>query len=149
MNSWRSNTPSAELQELISFDPKGAGRNLMMNTQFLTYLRNSYVLSVRELNKAAEDHSYRLAGKTKFLETAEELDSTWCKFGHGYWASPCEMFARAFACYIKDKLEEKGIVDDYLTGHSELLGHTEGEERKNINAAIDALLEKMKSLGLF
>lgn len=149
MNSWRSNTPSAELQELISFDPKGAGRNLMMNTQFLTYLRNSYVLSVRELNKAAADHSYRLTGKTKFLETAEELDSTWCKFGHGYWASPCEMFARAFACYIKDKLEEKGIVDDYLTGHSELLGHTEGEERKNINAAIDSLLEKMKSLGLF
>lgn len=80
-------------------------------------------------------------------------------------ANPTEMMARAFACYVTDKLAEKGIKDQYLSGHSdiqswkgELLNHPEidkisiapqGDEKKAINKAFDNLIEMIKEKGLF
>ena len=80
---------------------------------------------------------------------AERLNAEWSKLGHDYWTSDCEMFARAFACYIKDKLAEKGITDDYLCGHCEADGCTKGEERKVINQKFDQLFAKLKSDKFF
>lgn len=87
--------------------------------------------------------------RTKFYENSQSFDTTFSKDG-GYWASTTEMFARAFACYIKDKLTEKGIQDDYLCGHAEscvsistgsiIKAYPEGEERKRINVAIDQMI---------
>lgn len=68
----------------------------------------------------------------------------------GYWESCVEMFARAFACWLQDRLAEIGITDDYLTGHADLAVGTDsdgnvirayptGEERTRINEAMDAL----------
>lgn len=37
--------------------------------------------------------------------------------GHGYWTSNEELFARAFACYVKDKLSGR---NDYLVGHADI-----------------------------
>ena len=66
------------------------------------------------------------------------------------------MFARAFACYVSDKL---GYTSDYLCGHAELnLGlvsnndgelelikaYPEGEERTIINDKIEKLIEFLK-----
>ncbi len=40
-----------------------------------------------------------------------------CEKDGGYWESNTEMTARAFACYIKDKLSPE--ISDYLAGHAD------------------------------
>ena len=70
------------------------------------------------------------------------------------------MFARSFACYVSDKLNNRS---DYLCGHADLdLGlvtnnkgeielikaFPEGEERKNINEKIDKLIDYLKEKNI-
>ena len=79
-----------------------------------------------------------------------------CEKDGGYWDSNVEMTARAFACYIKDKLP---YVSDYLVGHADcaltmvtnkdgsmevLKAFPEGEERKAINAVFDEIMQDLK-----
>ena len=79
----------------------------------------------------------------------------------GYWDSEVEMTARAFACYVKDKL---GYQSDYLVGHAEscvgmdvdkngvveiVKAYPQGEERKAINAAFDNLIAELKKELVF
>ena len=74
----------------------------------------------------------------------------------GYWDSNAEMTARAFACYIMDKLPYQS---DYLVGHAEsavnfavgengeteiLRAYPQGEERKAINAVFDEIVSDLK-----
>jgi len=82
--------------------------------------------------------------KTDFFSEAQGMDKDYT----GYWGSNRELFARAFACYLKDKLAEKGIRNDYLCGHCESAG-TKGEERIRINAAFDAMFAELKEQGIF
>ena len=79
-----------------------------------------------------------------------------CEKDGGYWDSNTEMTARAFACYIKDKLPYQS---DYLAGHADcavtfatdkdgkmevLKAYPEGEERKAINAVFDEIMADLK-----
>ena len=79
-----------------------------------------------------------------------------CEKDGGYWDSNTEMTARAFACYIKDKLPYQS---DYLAGHADcavtfvadkggemsvLKAFPEGEERRAINAAFDEIVADLK-----
>ncbi len=79
-----------------------------------------------------------------------------CEKDGGYWDSNVEMTARAFACYIKDKLPYQS---DYLAGHADcaitfatdndgkmeiLKAFPEGEERKAINAVFDEIVADLK-----
>ena len=71
----------------------------------------------------------------------------------GYWQSDVEMLARAFSCYVKDKLAALGMKSDYITAHSDIYtaidsetneiyrAYPYGEERQRINADFDALFE--------
>lgn len=101
---------------------------------------------------------------TDYYKASIEFDKKYSKKGHNdYWSSSKEMFARAFSCYVKDKLEEKGIVNDYLCAHSDcystklsdgitIYAYPVGEERKIINAKFDELIEyvkKEKTFGSF
>ena len=90
--------------------------------------------------------------RTKFYSDAITLDSEFAKSGFGYWQSKEEMFARAFACYVKDKLE---YGSDYLTGHAdscsdgkEAYAYPTGEERKRINNAFDSYITHLKEKGI-
>ena len=90
-------------------------------------------------------------------------DGVHSKEDKGYWGSNIEMFARAFACYIQDKLSPNR--SDYLCGHAEscftivgndgrirsgiLKAYPEGEERKAINKCFDKLIEIAKDKELF
>lgn len=78
------------------------------------------------------------------------FDHYFSKGDKGYWSSACEMAARAFACYISDKLAEKGMRNDYLCGHSEAAAAAtpHGEERERINRAFDELFKALKAEGL-
>lgn len=79
-----------------------------------------------------------------------------CEKDGGYWDSNTEMTARAFACYIKDRLP---YASDYLAGHADcavtfaagkdgkmevLKAFPEGEERKAINAVFDEIVADLK-----
>lgn len=90
---------------------------------------------------------------TRFLEESIRFDGKYAKDGNGYWSSTHEMFARAFACYIKDKLEAEGRRSDYLVGHADsarcgkLRAYPVGEERECINEKFDAFFADMKEQG--
>ena len=79
-----------------------------------------------------------------------------CEKDGGYWDSNVEMTARAFACYIKDKLP---YPSDYLAGHAEcaltfvtdksgntelLRAYPQGEERMAINTVFDEIVADLK-----
>lgn len=89
---------------------------------------------------------------TEFLAGSSAAAKTYKKDG-GYWTSRTEMSARAFACYVMDKLGEDR--DDYLAGHAESAkgkdwqAYPVGEERERINEAFDALFEALKKNGTF
>lgn len=97
--------------------------------------------------------------ETEFYKNSKKMDDTWSKTTNGYWQSNIEMAARAFACYLHDKMKEMGIKNDYLTGHAFQKGmNSKGEvipvyptkeEREVINKAFDKVIEEMKSRGIF
>ena len=51
--------------------------------------------------------------KTDFYNGSVQFDALFSKAKHGYWQSSCEMFARAFDCYIADKIKASGERSDY------------------------------------
>lgn len=98
--------------------------------------------------------------KTDFYNNSIIFDNMYSKTEHGYWQSKIEMFARAFACYVSDKLNNRS---DYLCGHADLaLGlipnkdnelelikaFPEGEERQLINEKIDKLIQFLKEKNI-
>lgn len=93
---------------------------------------------------------------TDFYKNSVAFDGSYAKTDHGYWQSTVEMFARAFACYVYDKL---GYKSDYLCGHAQLAAgfienkngdldlikaFPEGEERTVINEKIDKFISFLK-----
>lgn len=97
---------------------------------------------------------------TEFYKNSKIFDDLYSKTSHGYWQSTVEMFARSFACYVKDKLNNRS---DYLCGHAEMdlgLGTNnagdielikafpEGKERTTINEKMDKLIEILKEKAL-
>ncbi len=78
-------------------------------------------------------------------------------FKSDYWRRPLELCARAFESYIQDKLEEKGLVNNYLVAGNDSSkgehkwassnlerGYPQGEERKLINERFDSLFDALK-----
>lgn len=96
--------------------------------------------------------------KTQYYQDSITFDTVYSKYGHGYWQSDCEMFARAFDCYIADKVKEAGYRSDYLSSNANTFIHKDGdrivsafpcgEEREVINKAFDALFVDLKELGI-
>lgn len=88
--------------------------------------------------------------ETNFYKNARKLDTLYSKDSSGYWAENHEMAARAFACYLHDKLAEQGIKNDYLTGHAffDQMTYPCKEERQEINKAFDEVIEYMKDLEI-
>lgn len=97
---------------------------------------------------------------TNYYENSIQFDRSYSKHGQGYWSSSCELFARAFACYLTDKFKEKGYKNDFLNGHSDtyvsvdkkgeqIYAYPRSEERRRINQAIDSLILNLKHTGIF
>lgn len=96
---------------------------------------------------------------TEFYTNSVKFDGQYTKHGQGYWASDCELFARAFACYLSDKLEEKGDRNDYLNGTCDtfvsmdkngewVFAYPKEKERLRINKAFDELINELKEIGI-
>lgn len=97
--------------------------------------------------------------ETDFYKGAQAFDDAFSRMGHGYWSSDCEMFARAFDCYVTDKLREAGVRSDYLSARADayvmpdgnggkIAAIPMGEERETLNAAFDTLLTDLKERGI-
>jgi hypothetical protein len=73
--------------------------------------------------------------------------------GSDYWRDHQECFARAFECYISDKLAEKGQENTYLVSGRRTkddegtIVYPQGEERKKINALFDKFIAHLKESG--
>lgn len=151
-------TANPVMKELFDFiDAHSPNYRANQNNQlYLASKLDSVASANHSLNEVSEPKKVRVA--TDFYKNAEIIDNSYSKSGHGYWSSNIELAARAFACYIKDKLAEQGIKNDYLTGHAEyapiphdgklVLTYPVGEERETINKAIDKFIDCMKERGL-
>lgn len=93
-------------------------------------------------------------GITKYYSDSNTFGEMFNASGHGYWTSNEELFARAFACYVKDKLSGR---NDYLVGHADI-GKAEhqgktiyvypvGEERKWFDQKMDEMIQGLKEIG--
>ncbi len=109
------------------------------------FSKDNIIYDVMDAIKYTEDHK-----RTKYLQDAMKLDALHSKDAQGYWQSNVELFARAFASYVHDKLG----VSDYLVGHSEAQSadgthiSPQGEERKRINLEFDRLMNNLKERKL-
>lgn len=113
---------------------------------------NSISLASAMLEQAKEGTLHSTVN-TKFYADAKQLDIQFSEDAFGYWSSDVELFARAGACYIKDKLAEKGITDNYLCGHADQRGIEQkdgtviysqpiGADRKRIDDAFDTFFSE-------
>lgn len=94
--------------------------------------------------------------RTDFLRGSIEFDRSFRRGAYGDWSSRLEMFARAFACYVKDEL---GYSSDYLMGYADVYvfefenqGYSaipQGEEREILNELFDILVYRLKQDGFF
>ncbi|MCM1223746.1 MAG: hypothetical protein NC548_55775, partial [Lachnospiraceae bacterium] len=135
---------------------------------FATDSRDGILADVVQAMKYKEADGRRT--ETDFYKDAKKLDGNFSASGNqkgkddkNYWQSDVELFARAFACYVYDRLAEQGMRNDYLCGHanravkvSDKHGgmhtvhiHPEGDERKAINESIDRVIEQLKERGVF
>lgn len=134
-------------------------------TGFMTkYIQDERVPdSMKELVEAMKRRPPEGNGKypeeTDFYKNSVKMDRMYSKEDKGYWHSTEEMFARAFACYVHDRLQWRS---DYLCGHSEsdlmmdfskeparvVYGIPKGAERDRINRCFDKVFAECRELGL-
>ena len=93
---------------------------------------------------------------SRFYSDALKMDKCVAKYNSRSWAAPEELFARAFACYVKDKISPE--KSDYLVGRADsgqfsyrgsvIYAYPRGEERELINHAFDKLISVLKENGI-
>lgn len=143
-----------EIDELSNLRKQTVGRTISKDERInIAHLQNYIFHNKNQIGKPVRV-------KTDFYKNSIAFDNMYSKTEHGYWQSRIEMFARAFACYVSDKL---GYKSDYLCGHANLaLGlatnkdnelelikaFPEGEERRLINEKIDKLIEFLKEKNI-
>jgi len=149
-----NNSTNDSIEQLSKLRKEALGKSLSKDDKdLLTYKQMKICDSKGRIGKPETI-------ETNFYKNSKEFDSIYAKTDKRYWQSDAELFARAFACYVEDKL---GYRSDYLCGHAELaLGFTvnkdnelelikafpEGEERAKINLCFDKVIEFAKEKEL-
>ena len=153
-----------DFKEFEEFKRKTTGHNLSVESRMSLEFQSSMIHNRYEAIKKIELGECDMpTRRSDFYENSIIIDHNFSKAGHGYCQSTIELAARAFACYVDDKLKDLGMRNDYLTGHSELAiapvpkkdGGIEiikafpvGEERKAINKAFDEMIKDFKKMGI-
>ena len=107
-----------------------------------------------------EDFMRERREDSDFYQGSKAFDKIYSRCGAGYWSSDKEMFARAFDCYVEDKLKAAGLRSDYLTSHASAYSYPGkdgimiyaipvGEERKALDAKFDELIQQAKERSIF
>lgn len=150
-----------KIEEMISKDfhvesiNKNSLNHIMMrqDSVWLTYSNLK-----RECGMLEKNNIYTKEVYTDFYKDAKKMDKSWAKTDNGYWASTCEMLARAGAAYLYEKAKEKGIKNDYLLGHAlnavndvesgTLFLYPKGEEMRTISEKFDVFFDMLKEKEL-
>ena len=113
---------------------------------------NRYSQRLKMLADAQQGTEKTRMVPTEFAMEAKELDQG---RGEDYWTTPHEMAARAFQGYVEDKIAEGGGVSRFLNYGPPNVGiptpwgfkrpFPYGDERKAINAALDAFVGELKT----
>ena len=157
--------PSSEeaheaVQKISSLAKAATGRGLRKESRLSLMAEIGVAARIREsIRKDGRVQTVPARVKTEYKAGSEWFDSHYARRG-GYWQSAEEMFARAFDCYVLDKLKAKGITDTYLTAHADAYHITDpdgtvhraypfGEERETLNALFDALFGKLRRDPVF
>lgn len=122
---------------LYSLDPL---KGLQSNLDSLVYRRQK---AEHEASMSA-DAAVRAAPRsvsTDYLVNAHQMDKD--KGGKPYWATRCELFARAFDSFIADKLAAREAMNSYLSfGVRENETVPVGSERAVVNKAFHTLVSE-------
>ena len=141
------------VEKISAFRKKAAGRVIPK--------QDRVKLEVYERLLGAENTtSFKpMTQKTDFYRNSIRMGRE-CQKDGGYWESNTEMTARAFACYVKDRLP---FLSDYLAGHADcactlvagksgemevLKAFPVGDERQAINNVFDEIFDELKKEGI-
>lgn len=142
----------AKIEEIRDYSNKVTGHEIPADLrEKLKYL----ALSVGD----ALEQNRTLRVETDFYRNSVKMDALCGKEDKGYWRSPAEMFARAFACYVKDQLPWRS---DYLCGHAEsavtmdiskeppemVTAFPQGKEREALNKCFDKVFAECREREL-
>ena len=147
-----------ELDELSAFRKEITNRSIDKNSRIdLAHYQNNLRMALDKVGEPA-------LVETDFYKDSRKFDTGFSKSDKGYWASTKEMFARAFACYVFDKVKEKGGKSDYLCGHAnsavtmvenkntgkleKICAYPVGAERTAINKCFDELILELQEKEL-
>ena len=109
---------------------------------------------IKSLEFAAIKFADKEKGETEYLtgRVVSRYYQDAKKLGNGYWDTPHEMAARAFQCWLNDKLKEQGRKNTYLVGMVDndkyggvFYPYPTERDRIKINKAFDELFEIIKS----
>ena len=153
----KGNSKNEIIEKMSAVRKEMYGKGLLSNEKN-NLIQQQYYLSERYVVIGTKE----LRVETDFYRDSKAFDNTYSKTDKRYWSSNIEMFARAFQCYIKDKLSPDR--NDYLCGHADcykqevvdrnndkkvLVAYPEGEERQKLNEQFDKMIEQIKEIGLF
>ncbi|WP_281790626.1 LPD1 domain-containing protein [Faecalibaculum rodentium] len=138
------------------------GRTLDLNTpgKVSSYASVNYQdpdcpKSIRDLMDFIEHSDYK--------KNSQIFNTLFYKSGTDYWHTENELFARAFDCYVKDRLSELGMTNDYLTYNADsfsvpyqkeendidiLVAFPVGQEREQINLYFDTMVREISEKGI-
>lgn len=109
---------------------------------------------IKSLEFAAIKFADKEKGETEYLtgRVVSRYYQDAKKLGNGYWDTPHEMAARAFQCWLNDKLKEQGRKNTYLVGMVDndkyggvFYPYPTERDRIKINKAFDELFKVIKS----
>ncbi len=145
------------LEELSKYRKSFCGRGIQKadKLEVVRHLKNYQNIKdtpVEEFMRGGVEYS-------DYYKGSQEFDKIYSRCGAGYWSSEKEMFARAWDCYIEDKLKAAGLRSDYLTSHASAFSFPKdggriyaipvGEERKALDAKFDEFVQQAKEMGIF
>lgn len=154
-NGYRTYAP---LEALSDFHKQVTGHVIGKQQKFdLTNFLHQYKNTV---DRPLSEYMQVRTVESDYHKGSKAFDSEFAKNSHGYWSSISEEFARAFDCFVEDKLKEEGIKSQYLTAHAShfaykapsgdvIRAYPVGKEREALNEKFEELIQQVKEMGLF
>lgn len=155
-----NNCPCVAAQKLSELKKEATGHRIPKKN--MDILLRTWSLYMAALSNAKRKKIRKVS--SDYMNNSKRMDGIYSRDAFGYWSSLCEMFARAGACFLNDRLSEAGGRSDYLCGHSEscislcrrpdgsmeiIKAVPSGKERTCINSAMEDMITDLRERGLF
>ena len=144
---FRNGNGNQWIEDLSKVHKKGTNHVISKNEKLNLSRIGSEFFKRKVAFESAEPKLVKKKVKTDYFRGSERMPY---RRQGGYWESPEELFARAFDCFVEDKLREKGLISDYLTYYADDFGAASprGDERKAFNEKFDKLIAFLKEDGV-